>query len=196
MAKNKTDPKVIIGVACQDLMKSTTAHSIGRAIIGDPTIIDFLMMKSCDIVSSRTWLVKEAIKRGATHLIFVDSDMEFPQDAFQKLLAHEKSIVGVDYNKRKFPQESVLTLRDGVPKSETELYRVAVAGTGLMAIDLSIFTSALRPWTTPYFNFGRDKEGSHVLGEDAWFCYSAQDLGYEVFVDPTIRVFHLGEYGY
>lgn len=47
-----------------------------------------------------------------------------------------------------------------------------------------------------WFSFGRNKEGEHVIGEDGWFCFTARQAGYDVWVDPTIKVYHLGEYGY
>lgn len=199
----KREPKIIIGVPCMDTMKSTTAHCIGRAIIGDPAIVDFLMMQSCEIASARTWLVNEAIKRGGTHLLFVDSDMEFPQEAIQQLLAHGKDIVGVNYNKRKFPLESTVTQLQESEASDTELHRVRIAGTGLMLIDLKVFTDGKLgaptekdPKGSAWFSFGRDSQGNIVLGEDAWFCLVAQDAGYGVWVDPTIKVHHLGTFGY
>ena len=184
------DKKIIIGMACQDIMRTSTAHAIGCAIIRDPTIIDFLIYKGCDIVSARTWLVKEAIKKEATHLLFVDSDMFFPSTAIKQLLAHEKEIISVEYNRRKFPLEKVTKPLIEGEESSTELYKAGVVGTGFMLLDLSIFTDLALPW----FNFGRDKEGALVLGEDAWFVNTARDAGYDVWIDPTIKVRHIGEF--
>lgn len=189
----KKPTKVIIGVPVTDggLMKARTGHSIGIAIIGAGALVtDFLLRLSCDIVSSRTWLVNEAIKRGATHLLFVDADMQFSEDIIPRLLAHKKEIVGVEYNKREFPLKGVqepLTER-----SATELYKAKHAGTGLMLIDLSIFEKMQGPW----FNFGRDSQGALALGEDVWFCNTARDAGFDTWIDPTIKVAHAGEYLY
>lgn len=188
------EPKIVIGMACTDIVRAKTANAIGCAIIGDPYIIDFITMQSCDIVSSRTWITQQAIEKGATHLFFVDSDMLFPHDTIRKLVAQDKDVIGCDYNKRKYPVESTVTLLPGTEKKTDESYKVAVAATGTMLINLRVFKE--KEWTGPYFNFGRDKFGRHVLGEDAWFCYSVAELGYEVWVDPTIKVFHLGEFGY
>lgn len=190
----KPEPKVIIGMGCQDIIHSSTAHAIGCAIIGNSNIVDFLMYKGCDIVSARTWLVRQALKTDATHLLFVDSDIMFPPDAIQKLLAHDKDIVGVEYNKRKFPLEKVTKPLEEA--SETELYKGKVLGTGLMLIRLSIFKNPAQPMGEPWFNFGRDSQGGLVLGEDAWFVNTARDAGYESWIDPTIKCLHLGEYGY
>ncbi len=49
--------------------------------------------------------------------------------------------------------------------------------------------------TKPWFNFGR-KEQAIVIGEDVWFCRSARDAGYDVWCDPTVSVFHLGDFAY
>lgn len=173
-------------------MHVSTAHAIGCAILQTPTVIDFVIRKGCDIVSNRTYLAKRAIELGATHLFFVDSDMFFSPDTINKMLAHKKDIVACDYNKRKFPLESVTTQLEASEKNEENLYRVAAAATGCMLIDLRVFTEG--KLASPWFNFGRNAEGELSLGEDSWFCYTARDAGYEVWIDPTIKVLHIGEY--
>lgn len=190
----KEKPKVIIGLPCTEMMKSKTAHALACAVVSEPTVIDVLMIQSCDLSSSRTWLVKEAIKRGATHLLFVDSDMLFPADIIRRLLAHDKDIISVDYNKRLFPLKSVLLKMPGVEVSETEPYKVGIAGTGIMLIKLALFSDP--KMGVNWFSFGRNAKGENVIGEDGWFCNTAREAGYDVWVDPTIKVFHLGEYGY
>lgn len=178
-----------------EMMKAKTAHAIGcLAIESGDLVIDFLMRQSCDISSSRTWLVKEARAKGATHLLFVDSDMIFPPTILKQLLAHEKDIIGVEYNKRLFPLETVTKYIPGVEKSETEPFKVGIAGTGVMLIKLALFDDP--KLDKNWFSFGRNAAGENVIGEDGWFCNTARDAGYDVWVDPTIRVGHLGEYAF
>jgi GT2 family glycosyltransferase len=189
---NKKDIKVVIGMPCSDsvAMKAKTAHSIATNIIkSEGKVIDFMLQISCDIVQNRTAIVKHALEKGATHLLFVDSDMQFPADALEKLLAHDKDIIGVEYNKRQFPLVPVFEQ----PDRKDTLYESKAIGTGLMLIKLSIFEKMK---DDVWFNFGRDNEGKTTLGEDVWFCYTARDKGFTVWVDPTIKVFHLGEFGY
>lgn len=197
MAKNKKqdDIRVVIGLPCLEMMKSKTAHAIGNLIMQDRRIIDFLMIQSCDIASNRMWLVNEARRLGATHLLFVDSDMLFPPTALDTLLSREKDIIGVEYNKRQFPLQSVTAYIPDEPRSETEPFKVGIAGTGLMLIKLDIFDNP--KMGKNWFSFGRNAEGKNVIGEDGWFCNTARlDAGYDIWVDPTIKVLHLGEYGY
>lgn len=187
--------KIIIGVpvADNDAMRALTAQAISGAIIGaDGLVVDMVLRRSCDIVSNRTWLVRYAIEQGATHLLFVDADMLFPADLIPKLLAHKKEIVGVKYKKREFPVKWLYQTLENEPESETEIFKVAHTGTGVLLIDLSVFEKLQGPW----FNFGRDSQGALVMGEDVWFCNSARDAGYDVWIDPTINIGHIGEYIY
>lgn len=197
MAKNK-DIKVVIGVPVADSasMKALTAHAIGSTILKSKAkVIDFILRISCDIVSNRTFLVNEAIKNGGTHLLFIDADMVFPTDALDQLLAHNKEIVGVEYNKRKFPLERVCKALD---QEDTKLYKGKYSGMGLMLIDLSIFDKEWVDSETgrklPWFNFGRDSQGALVMGEDAFFSNAAREMGYDTWIDPTIPVKHCGDY--
>lgn len=189
----KTNTKVVIGVPVSDAnaMEALTAQAIGGAIIGaGGLVIDMVLRRSCDIVSNRTFLVNAAIQAGATHILFVDSDMLFPYDTIPRLLAHKKEIVGVKYKKREFPIKWLYESIDG--ESETEIFKVKHTGTGLLLIDLSIFKNLKGPW----FNFGRDSQGALALGEDVWFCNTARDAGYDVWVDPTLQIGHIGRYTY
>jgi len=200
MTKN-TQPKVIIAVPCSDSMsmKAMTAHAIGCTIIGAKDLVtDFILRISCDIVSSRTWLVNEAIKNGGTHILFIDSDMHFNMSTLHSLLAHKKEIVATEYNKRQFPLEG--TFKPMTERSETELYEANYAGMGCMLIDLSIFKKEWVDSETgkklPWFNFGRDSQGNLSMGEDAFFSNAAREMGIKTYIDPTIKVKHLGEYAY
>lgn len=193
-------PKVIIGLPVNGKMIAQTTASIAHAIIGAKgKVMNLVMHVSCDIVSSRTWIVNRAIEQKATHLLFVDSDMVFGHDVIDRMLAHKKEIVGVEYNRRRLPLEPTHKTLEGVEPSKTELYKGKYAGTGLMLIDLSIFETLGKPKTegerpTPWFNFGRDSQGSLVMGEDAWFCNVARDAGFDTWIDPTIEVGHIGEH--
>ena len=198
MGKEKV--RVIIGVPVADVdaMRALTAQSIGGAIIGaNGLVIDMILRRSCDIVSNRTFLVKESIKNGATHLLFVDSDMIFPDDTIPRLLAHKKKIVGCQYNKREFP---LVKVSEPLTKeSETKLYEAKHNGLGVTLIDLSIFKDpkfgiGVDGKRSPWFSFGRDSEGALVMGEDVWFANVARDAGYSTWIDPTIRCLHIGEY--
>ena len=170
-------------------MDRTAVSLAGITLISHDVITDVILKQACDVVSSRTAIVQEAVEKGATHLLFMDTDMIFPSDSLKRLLAHKKEIVACDYNMRSFPLKSTCESEE---RSETELFKAKYAGTGLMLIDLSIIPKLKNPW----FSFGRGSHGELTLGEDAWFCFTAGDSGFSTWVDPTIKVGHCGEFIY
>ncbi len=189
----KSKAKVIIStpIADNDAMRALTAQAIAGACIGaKDEVIDMVLRRSCDIAANRVWLVKNAIKAGATHILFVDADMVFPYDIIPRLLKSGKEIIGVEYNKREFPLKMLCEPLE--ERKTDEIYKVKYTGTGLLLIDLSVFEKFRGAW----FRFERNADGELVLGEDVFFCNEARQAGYDVFVDPTIKVGHLGEYAY
>ena len=191
MGKQDKKIDVAIGIACQDQVYARTMASIAFNIIASKgKVSDVLMRQGSDIVSARSWIIQKAIDDGKTHVLFVDSDMNFPPDSLERLLEAKKDIIGTEYYMRKFPKEATFAPLDA--KKDGELYKARFCGTGLMLIDLKIFEKMPKPW----FNNGRDDKGQVVIGEDAWLCLTAQDNGFEVWIDPTIPVGHLGTYQY
>lgn len=51
-------------------------------------------MQGTIIQNQRADLCLDAMREGCTHILFIDSDMTFPQDLVGRLLAHDKEIVG------------------------------------------------------------------------------------------------------
>src|SRR3990167_10743095 len=211
--KNNSDktPKIVIGMPSKDIVSARTANALGCEIIAAKgKVINFILRQSCEIASARTFLVNAAITAGGTHLLFWDSDIvpvnkdgEENFSVIDKLLAHKKPIVGVNYNMRKFPLEPTYSShhkewQDKI--STTKLFEAQFAATGFLLIDLSIFE---KEWTdpqtggkAPWFAFGRDSQGNLALGEDAWFGHTARDNGFKTYIDPTIKVLHEGSYLY
>lgn len=187
---NKLMPvRVQIGIGCQGTVMSKTLASImGVLITSHEKVYRYTMRQGGDITSARTFCTQDAIEKKATHIFFVDSDMSFPSDTLDRLLAHDKEIVTVEYNRRKLPLESITAPLE--ERSETELYKARVMGGGCLLIKLSVFEKITKPW----FNFGRGKDGMPVMGEDTWFLNMARDVGIDSWIDPTIKVGHIGEF--
>lgn len=184
-------PRVVIAIGCQDTVKAKTLNTLMGIMLSTKKamITGFFMRQGGDIVSARGAGVEFAIEKKATHIFFVDSDMSFPEDTLDRLLAHGKEITTVEYNRRKLPPESVTTPLE--KRSDKELYKAQNIGGGCLLIKLSIFEKLKQPW----FNFGR-KGTKVVIGEDTWFANTARDAGFDSWIDPTLQVKHIGEYEY
>lgn len=204
MANKKTiekKPKVIVAMAVQDTIKSKTALSLICALREADFDYDMIMNMGCDLIGSRTRLVRMAIERGGTHMLFLDHDMMLNPaphpitgkmiDPITQLLKADKDIIGAPYHFRSLPlRPTALALSDMSDK--TKLYRCNAIGTGFMLIKLSVFDKIAKPW----FNFARNENAEMVYGEDAWLCKQAIEAGIEVWADGSLNIGHLGEYEY
>lgn len=194
--------KVMLAIPCQDTIKAKTAFSLVHNIKDVPFEVDFVLRIGCDIIGSRAWLVRNAIKYKASHILFVDHDMYFPPDTLKKMIDADKDIIGGQYNFRQLPLRSTAiavgtepTNGEYIVDPETlpkEMFKCITLGTGLLLIKTSVFEKIPEPW----FQFGRNREGELVQGEDTFFCVQARKAGFDVWCDPTLGVKHCGDYMY
>jgi hypothetical protein len=131
-------------------------------------------------------------------LMWIDSDIVWnPQDIL-KLYESDKDIISgayllgsgevVAYKElfgRAYTYDEVV--------NATELMRVHSVGFGFVCIKSGIFEKMTRPWFQSV-NGTTTQDGKEftfpILGEDLSFCKRANDLGFEVWLDPTIKVIH------
>jgi hypothetical protein len=153
------------------------------------------------IADQRVNLAKEAISQGATDILWIDSDMRFPKNALQRLLAHNKTIVAANYATRRIPVETTaLNMVEGkwvhVPtrKDSTGLEQVTACGMGLMLTSAEVFKSLADPW----FHIGYSTKNGIFLGEDVSMCMHAAKVGHPTFIDHDIskEIRHIGTLEY
>lgn len=185
----KTKPKIFIALTCQRFVFSRTVFSLIHTIRQSKLDydFDFYMEMGADIASSRNRIAQAARNAKATHLLFVDYDMFFPPDAIQKLLNHDKDIIGATYNFRQDPPKST-----AIPVEEAytdKIFKCNGIGAGLLLIKTEVFDKVSSPW----FMFGYNEKGEMLYGEDTYFVQRAIQAGYEVWADPTLEVKHIGE---
>jgi len=188
--------KIAIGVPTGGLMKSKTAFSIIETIRNNKDLDFFpIFQYGSYVCENRERIVDIACMGLCSHILFVDDDMSFGSDTLSRMLAHDKDIVGTLYNFRKMPRETVVKFFDengntvnSIPEIPQELFKVAGIGTGLALVKTDVFDKI----ESPYFPIDRDKEGNIVLTEDIGFCERARDKGFDVWLDPTISVGHIG----
>lgn len=197
------DKKITVAIPAHSDMRIDTAICLATQVktLQCPIFID--RVSSAYTHHNRNVLMQNAINRGSTHLMFIDTDMTFPADGVQRLLAHDKDIIGGSYNLRR-PGEPTSTVkqldRSATTLDMTRLQRVRAVGTGFMLIRLDAVKridapsggtdSAGEPMPPLWFYF--DHSGEWV-GEDVYFCDLARKSGIDVWCDPTIPLGHIGE---
>lgn len=176
---------------------------------------DVQVIDKCSILPhARNRLVGEFLASEATHMLFIDDDMGWPQNAIPELLAHDKDVIAaVGITKDEDPDQRKFCVKLA-PKhtkfdEERGIIRVAAVGTGFMLIKRNVVEKL---WTAHKHNASPPPpESPHVgpisrifefdysaddWGEDYTFCRRWQALGGEVWVDPGIRLLHCGNYAY
>jgi hypothetical protein len=138
----------------------------------------------------------------ASHLLMLDSDVLPPPRLIEKLLLHDKDMVGGWYSKKeKFPvkgtdgkvqviQRPVVydfsEVRDGMPYYVNRvnvgkgLEKVDAAGAGLWLMSRKAAEA-----------LGENPYGDGV-GEDLLMCYRLKQAGFELFIDWDIHAAHCG----
>lgn len=190
---------ISFGMSIYDSVKVDTMVALFAAIAelsrrGEKVQMNIL--KGFYVHNYREQLVERALASGATHLMFIDSDMTFLPDAVPTLLSRHQDIVGAPYVWKTPPHENIVKLIRGgelvsagydVGRQPFPCYSV---GTGFMLVKMTVFSKVDPPW------FRIEQEGQKMIGEDVSFCRRAAEAGCSVWCDPTIPIGHIGEQTY
>jgi hypothetical protein len=166
------------------------------------------------VTRARNNLAHKFLQTDATHLLFIDSDLEFNNQSLDMLYEHDKPIVCGVYPKKELKLQWVLSQSEEMRLVEGDLERVQEAGTGFMLIKREVF-EAMRDATPElaykcdsnkdirhdFFRVGvfkehEQQEHARYLSEDWYFCYMARQLGYHTWVDKRVTLSHHGNYVY
>ena len=145
----------------------------------------------------------------ATHLMFVDADIQFNPTDIVKLVAHDKDIVGGIYPQKTLPPKMVVNTLDNA-RTEGDLIEVGTLGTGFMLVKRTVFEQMIASGATPYgddiglsdvensnqydfFNCTIDSNGRY-LTEDWSFCRKWRELSVTIWADTTVALAHVGYY--
>lgn len=174
-------------------IKTKTVFSLIRMLKNFPLEYRFLEVEGSVLHINRERLVQKAIELGATHILFVDSDMIFPENALSKLLSHDKDIIGTTYHTKGLEKIVTHKIQDkeiSINEWHGELLKCTGVGTGFIFIKTEVFKKLKQPW----FFWESNEKGELVTGEDVWFCRKAREAGYDIWCDISITMGHIGNY--
>jgi len=207
--------KIAICVPARDTMAMETAQSIVAMstqfsvdyIAKGEASLRFYWMNGTLLPDMRNDLARVALKDGATHVLWVDSDMKFPKDSLVRLLAHDAPMVGANYVQRKRPcKPTAARVSDKTgerywvytPPAEHETSpteAVESLGHGLCLIETAVYECVPEPWYSMVWN---GEKRQHV-GEDVFFFRRVkQALDIEPIIDHALsrEVEHIGFHNY
>src|SRR5262245_15689476 len=146
-------------------------------------------------VGRERWL-EQVLQAGATHILWLDTDMGFPPYAAVQLWQHARGMVAANYLTRQ-PPHIWGALKDGEPvptlASSTGLESVDGVGLGVCFMCADLVVALSRPW----FRHGLTPLGRDI-GEDRMFCRALKAAGHEIWIDHDLSkvVTHVGQRPY
>jgi hypothetical protein len=198
----KPQNTVAICVPARDMVHTSFAFDLASAVGHHAcTSDDNIMTKVSQgtlLVDQRNSLVEEALEEGATHILWIDSDMRFPKDVIQQMLDRDLDIVAANCSRRKHPAAFIALNADderGIYTVETTpdstgVEEIIAVGFGVMMVRAQVFRDMPKPWHKLIWN-SRDEK---FVGEDMAWCHGARDAGYAIHIDHDLskHIYHTG----
>ena len=147
-----------------------------------------------EVAMQRQQLVEEALETNPTHILWLDSDMKFPADILNRLLAHKKDVVACNYSTRAEPLCPVAFTSEGDLESRlhktTGTSSVFAVGLGCMLVNTDVFNKI----DSPYFSVEWNEDYTNLVGEDIYFCKKLHTKGYDILIDneASQMIAHIG----
>lgn len=190
-----------IAVPCGQMVHAGFARCLAnltRYLADQQYDFEVVMVMGSVLPQQRTDLVKHAAAKQARWILWLDSDMHFPDTVFDRMLAWNKTIVACTYSTRMKPQQSVaFTNSEDLTERLTAdqgLHPVWAVGMGCMLTKTEIFSQIPQPW----FSHQWHENSQSYTGEDLYFCDRAQTHGHGVYVDCDLskEIAHYGTKAY
>lgn len=131
-------------------------------------------------------------------MIWIDSDISWDIEDFMKIYESDKDIIsGVYFNHLGVPMFSVhddqLYSDPQILKDAKTPFEIFAAGFGFIAVKAGVFENMPRPWFETVYQQIKNEQGQEMLipfGEDYSWCAKAKRSGFDIYLDPTVRLTH------
>ena len=215
----KTKPSVYIAMPCYDSVKIGTMVSIVQLIqqlAKSGVAVGINTMKSPLIHQARNYLTSLFLTSEYTHMLFVDSDVEFKPEASLRMLVANKDICTTPYRAKS--QDITKYVYGGIEleknaKLEAGMVELKTGPTGLMLIKREVFERIIKnhpelkiknavlpkpgkdhEYYYNFFDFAF-KDG-YSVGEDVSFCQLAKDNDFRIYANTESETRHHGSYAW
>ncbi len=156
-----------------------------------PTIRDKWFENARDrIIHSRNILREKILRENYDYFLSLEQDVIPPKDVIERLLKHNKKIIGGVYFKlgsfneliplvwlnidQRYSRRAILDEING------DLLEVATCGLGCILIHKSVLEKVK-------FRYLKEKKAF----DDVWFCEDARENGFKVYCDTSIKCKHM-----
>ena len=187
--------RLLIAVPCTDYMHADFVRSLmkltnhlNREGIRHETEI----MNGSLIYYARNQLARKTINEGYTHLLFIDSDMVFDESVVEALQFSGKDFVCGAFQSRRPPYGScIYSSLDpliNVKDYGAAPFRIKGCGMAMTMIGAEVLKTVQEKYGDC---FNPERVNGIHYGEDLAFCRRANEVGAEIWCEPTARVGHI-----
>ncbi len=195
--------RVTIGIPNRDDFKAEMVANLMRTVTQTGGLVNLSMPTSCYIDDLRNQCWDDAKAFNSDWFLFMDTDnsIDYAGNAFQKMASLGKDVVSGIYVQKSYPyrplvyrftEEGLIQNWKDIPK---EPFKADATGCGLLLISRKVmdaFTPEVEKRLGRPFNFLRYGE-PNMLREDPAFCWRIQQLGFELWFIPEIKMGHHGK---
>ena len=171
----------------------------------------------CNIYHARTKVLGVSIERGVDqkpfdgkifydYILWIDSDMVFePEDLF-KLIDHDKDVVSGMYKMSDNINYATVEKMDEeffeqwmhypflnqkmIDQKEGKLFKADYTGMGFMLVKYGVFEKMKYPYFYPRKQEWPQYGWEEFVWDDVEFCLRVKEAGFDVWVDPGVRLGH------
>ena len=196
---NTSKKKILIAIPTARNIEPETFKSIYDLKIPEGYEATFQYFYGYNIDQVRN-LIADWVVKGFDYLFSVDSDISFPSNTLERLLAHDVDVVSGLYIQRKpglhileiyEPNENGGVVNMPYPKLKgRHLVEVAGCGFGCALVKAEV----LQTIGYPQFKYYSAVDHRNTVSEDVDFCKKARDKGFKIWADPNVLCSHTGSF--
>ena len=219
MKNEEIKPTVMIAMPCYDSVKVSTMVAVIKVIqqlAKSGVAVGINTMKSPLIHQARNYLTSVFLNSDFTHLLFLDSDVDFEPEAVLRMLVAKKDVICTPYRVKSMEVDKkmyTVELKKDARMEPGEVLEITAGPTGIMLIHRDVFKKIIEkfpdlkiknpvfPEPGPdhqyYYNFfDFTFEDGYSKGEDVSFCKLVQKLGFKIYANTASFTKHHGSYAW
>lgn len=192
--------KILVAVCCKDVHPIESTQCLVALAKNMKAESEFEWKKGALIDKARDMTVKKFLEGDYTHLMFIDDDIQFPADGVDRLLSLNANIAAAPYVSKSYNQPQIMAwddlyFEDDHIRAKPALFtndkiqKVDCVGMGFTLIRRNVIVDVVNKFNSCF------RMRWHA-GEDFVFCYEAKECGYNVTLDKSIPIYHMGLYNY
>ena len=212
----------MIGLPCAGgiVSEKTTLglFNLGKALVRNNVDHGLLTLTNSSLITQARSKVANFFINNTEHeyLFFLDSDIGFNPEDVLKLLAHQVPIVSGAYPMKIIPERYCVDISQPEQR-HGDLVKINGNGMGFVLIHRQVFLDIAKQYPnlkyipsdyhsdTPhteaemnnsYHYFAEHQTPNSFMSEDKSFFHRAQQVGYNIWLDPTIKLNHTGYHIY